>query len=451
MRPREKRNRGGAPTWGSIATPPHRWAVQRNCCSTRRHRFVRGAVAGTTRPGGTRAARRAWTSEGRSPREGSRTTFPLFHGPQATEDRRDSPTRQSDAPITRMTLRSRASPSGDHRASTRKRVPNTRSTGVPTPGVHDRCGGIERSPIHGSIPPRAARFPVGPTGRHPGLPTARRGGHDVSMAVVMSEMPDVWRRVLAEHVPDAQGNCRECFHAGGRASWPCQTYRIAEEAKWVAEGGLPGTGPHGPGPSRTRLSPPEPQAARRDDPLEDPLGSIDARGLDPVPRDRGLALAVDRLLVAALADRREHAGRPSSVRGRPAGLRTDAGRPGRGHRRAPLRLDVRRALRRLVRHRRPAPRRALVSTPGASPARRQEGPRSAPSRAGDAGRSGPDWTRVGKLRGLVSCLDSLAALPQAHRLRTGHSTAFEQLADGHLTSPVVLQRWTTSSPVYRPR
>ncbi|GAA4773945.1 hypothetical protein GCM10023200_03010 [Actinomycetospora chlora] len=79
----------------------------------------------------------------------------------------------------------------------------------------------------------------------------------MSMAVVMSEMPDVWRKVLAEHVPDERQYCRACFHDGGRASWPCQTYRIAQEAKWVAEGGLPGTGPHGPGPSRTRLSPPD--------------------------------------------------------------------------------------------------------------------------------------------------------------------------------------------------
>jgi hypothetical protein len=100
----------------------------------------------------------------------------------------------------------------------------------------------------------------------------------VSMAVVMSEMPDVWRRVLAEHVPDGYQHCRACFHAGGRASWPCQTYRIAQEAKWVAEGGLPGTGPHGPGPSRTRLSPPDPlpatgphkPAGRHSDPLYDP-------------------------------------------------------------------------------------------------------------------------------------------------------------------------------------
>jgi hypothetical protein len=98
----------------------------------------------------------------------------------------------------------------------------------------------------------------------------------VSMAVVMSEMPDVWRRVLAEHVPDGQQYCRACLHDGGRASWPCQTYRIAQEAKWVAEGGLPGTGPHGPGPSRTRLSPPEPTHAG--DPLGTPERSYPASG-----------------------------------------------------------------------------------------------------------------------------------------------------------------------------
>lgn len=88
----------------------------------------------------------------------------------------------------------------------------------------------------------------------------------MSMAVVMSEMPDLWRKVLAEHVPDERQYCRACFHDGGRASWPCQTYRIAQEAKWVAEGGLPGTGPHGPGPSRTRLSPPEAAPQRRSAP-----------------------------------------------------------------------------------------------------------------------------------------------------------------------------------------
>ena len=104
----------------------------------------------------------------------------------------------------------------------------------------------------------------------------------MSMAVVMSEMPDVWRKVLAEHVPDGHQHCRECFQGGSRASWPCQTYRIAQEAKWVAEGGLPGTGPHGPGPSRTRISPPEEQAnSTSSQSLPDPLsGSLRNHG-DP--------------------------------------------------------------------------------------------------------------------------------------------------------------------------
>ena len=80
----------------------------------------------------------------------------------------------------------------------------------------------------------------------------------MSMALVMSQMPDVWRKVLAEHVGDERGRCRACRNANGEtAAWPCQTYRVAQEAKWVSEGNLPGTGPHGAdGPSATpRLSP----------------------------------------------------------------------------------------------------------------------------------------------------------------------------------------------------
>ncbi|MHC1563016.1 hypothetical protein ACR9E3_28995 [Actinomycetospora sp. C-140] len=106
----------------------------------------------------------------------------------------------------------------------------------------------------------------------------------MSMAVVMSEMPDVWRKVLAEHVPDERQLCRACLHDGGRASWPCQTYRIAQEAKWVAEGGLPGTGPHGPGPSRTRVSPPEPtrEPSREPEPVGSSRASSDEWGSAPM-------------------------------------------------------------------------------------------------------------------------------------------------------------------------
>ena len=69
----------------------------------------------------------------------------------------------------------------------------------------------------------------------------------MSMALVMSQMPDVWRKVLAEHVGDEAGRCRACRNANGEvATWPCQTYRVAQEAEWVGQGNLPGTGPHGP-------------------------------------------------------------------------------------------------------------------------------------------------------------------------------------------------------------
>lgn len=109
----------------------------------------------------------------------------------------------------------------------------------------------------------------------------------MSMALVMSKMPDVWRKVLAEHVPDSTQHCRECRNGGGQASWPCQTYRIAQEAKWVAEGNLPGTGPHGPGLSASPyMSRPEP--SRRPEPApayraSDPRSSGPWGGPTPTP------------------------------------------------------------------------------------------------------------------------------------------------------------------------
>jgi hypothetical protein len=56
----------------------------------------------------------------------------------------------------------------------------------------------------------------------------------VAMAHVMSGMPDVWRKVLAEHVPDQGGRCQACRDEGGfSASWPCLTRQIAEQAKRI--------------------------------------------------------------------------------------------------------------------------------------------------------------------------------------------------------------------------
>ena len=62
----------------------------------------------------------------------------------------------------------------------------------------------------------------------------------MSMATVMSQMPDVWRRALAEHVPDGARHCRACCSPTGvQASWPCQTFKVADEARLLAEGYLP--------------------------------------------------------------------------------------------------------------------------------------------------------------------------------------------------------------------
>ncbi len=62
----------------------------------------------------------------------------------------------------------------------------------------------------------------------------------MSMAAVMSQMPDVWRRVLAEHVADQTGRCLSCSATPGEAaSWPCQTYKVAHHARGIATGELP--------------------------------------------------------------------------------------------------------------------------------------------------------------------------------------------------------------------
>lgn len=61
----------------------------------------------------------------------------------------------------------------------------------------------------------------------------------MAMAQVMSSMPDVWRRVLAEHVPDERGRCRACRDEYGvAAGWPCLTREIAEQAKRIHDGEL---------------------------------------------------------------------------------------------------------------------------------------------------------------------------------------------------------------------
>ena len=62
-------------------------------------------------------------------------------------------------------------------------------------------------------------------------PDPRGGG---SMAEVMAGMPEVFRRLLVDHVPDRSGRCRACRSvrsAGER--WPCSLHRIADDAQRI--------------------------------------------------------------------------------------------------------------------------------------------------------------------------------------------------------------------------
>lgn len=62
------------------------------------------------------------------------------------------------------------------------------------------------------------------------------------MAAILAGMPDIWRAALDEHLPDESGQCRACRDSTGvSASWPCLTREVAEEARYIHEGGLPGT------------------------------------------------------------------------------------------------------------------------------------------------------------------------------------------------------------------
>ena len=91
----------------------------------------------------------------------------------------------------------------------------------------------------------------------------------MALASILSEMPDLLRRTLEEHTPDAQGYCRECRDASGiSATWPCVTRELAEEAQHINGGGLPGTRDTG--------------SARPDQPLEQSVsGRRRARDLSP--------------------------------------------------------------------------------------------------------------------------------------------------------------------------
>lgn len=52
------------------------------------------------------------------------------------------------------------------------------------------------------------------------------------MAEVMAGMPEVWRRLLAAHLPDRLGRCTACRNSSGSGElWPCSLNRIATDAE----------------------------------------------------------------------------------------------------------------------------------------------------------------------------------------------------------------------------
>ncbi len=56
------------------------------------------------------------------------------------------------------------------------------------------------------------------------------------MADVMAGMPEVWRRLLAAHLPDRLGRCASCRTASGSGErWPCSLHRIASDAQRLYE------------------------------------------------------------------------------------------------------------------------------------------------------------------------------------------------------------------------
>ncbi|MGH3436591.1 MAG: hypothetical protein ACRDRN_08995 [Sciscionella sp.] len=60
----------------------------------------------------------------------------------------------------------------------------------------------------------------------------------MGMSAVLAHMPDLWLRILDEHVPDHGNQCRACRDDTGIAArWPCLTRTIAENAQAIYRSG----------------------------------------------------------------------------------------------------------------------------------------------------------------------------------------------------------------------
>lgn len=52
------------------------------------------------------------------------------------------------------------------------------------------------------------------------------------IASVMAGMPEVWLRLLEDHVPDGSGRCAACHnHGTAGVPWPCTLQVIAADAR----------------------------------------------------------------------------------------------------------------------------------------------------------------------------------------------------------------------------
>jgi hypothetical protein len=83
------------------------------------------------------------------------------------------------------------------------------------------------------------------------------------MIEMLARMPDLRRRIQAEHIADAGGRCRDC----PGATWPCELYRMACEADRGHGPGRGAPGPFGrgtPGPFGPGQAGADARAAERD-------------------------------------------------------------------------------------------------------------------------------------------------------------------------------------------
>lgn len=82
--------------------------------------------------------------------------------------------------------------------------------------------------------------PLSAGGRGPDRTPVPAPGLDMArLAAELAPMVDVWRRLIAQHVPNRSGRCRTCTKGGtGLPStpWPCLLYGIAEMARGRHDG-----------------------------------------------------------------------------------------------------------------------------------------------------------------------------------------------------------------------